>query len=81
MTAPSATTITAEARINLGVICRDTSPANTPKPIIIGSVPRPKKNSIVAPRSALPLPAAMMYIACKGPHRIIRPFSKPITKG
>ena len=38
-----------------------------PKVNITGSVPLPNAKSIFAPSSALPVPAAITYIACKGP--------------
>jgi len=36
---------------------------------------------MVAPAKALPLPAAITYMACNGPQMIIRPFNRPMTKG
>mgnify|MGYP003346123338 CR=1 FL=1 len=44
--------------------------ATAPKASITGSVPSPKAKSILAPSTALPVPAAMTYIACNGPQAI-----------
>ena len=55
--------------------------AKKPKPNITGKVPNANTNNILAPSNMLPVPAAIIYIACKGPHASIKPFNNPIVRG